>query len=349
MDQDNINDYNVVVNSWGGRLQNVELMRFVGSLLIMTYHLSILGYEAGTYLGTHCWVWVDFYFIITGAFTYRHYFDKQNQLKDYGSEALRYTFDKVRRFLPFTAIAVLLLYININIDALFNGDWKGFLFGFCDLPFEILYLSSSGIVSARLAPIWFLSAMFIVLPLIVYIMNKHSELWKILALTVPVLYFGRMGVNGSRAWPNDLVRAFAGISLGSFAYMVSIKIAKRQYGVIGKCVLTLFEVGSCMVALYISIKNIPAINLMELLFFNMIVLMLSGVTYSSITNLRLIRFLGEASMPMFIFHWAVGVIVLRFIESLSLRTFMYYFITIITSFALTYVTNLLKRQKRKIS
>lgn len=347
MAKDNINENNAVSDFFDGggyRFQNVELMRFVGILLIMMHHCYILGYS-GAYPGYNCWVWVDFYFILTGAFTYRHYIHKQNQIKDCGNEALRYTFNKFRKFLPYTIIAVLSQYIISNIGALTEGGWKAFICGFFDFPLEIIYLSSSGIVSARLAPIWFLSAMFIVLPLIVYIMNKHPELWKILVLTVPILYFGRMGINTSRAWPNDMVRAFACISLGSFAYMASREIAKKRYGIIGEFLLTLFETGSCVLALYISITNVlSAINLMELLFLVIIALMLSGATYSSTINSRFVRFLGEISMPMFIFHWAVGSMVGYFTENLRLRALLYYIVTIVIGIVATCLTNLLKQR-----
>ena len=328
----------ILKESGGSKLQNIEIMRFIGMLLIMGHHLYHIGYlyghgQDGLYLSNSGWVWVDFFFILTGAFTYNHYTHKQTEVQDCGSEGLRYTFHKFRKFLPYTTIAILLEYVMRNIDALANGNWKDFFLGFRALPYEVMYLSASGIISHRLGPIWFLSAMFIVLPLIVYIMNKHPELWKILAFICPIVYFGRMGgINGVSDWPNYMLRAFACISLGSFAYMVSEKIGKRPYGTLKKCMLTFFEVSSCMAAVYISFYNVAElIFLLELLFFVMVTLMLSGVTYSSTINFKFVKILGEISMPMFVFHWVVGSIVVYFTEDLLLRAFMYYAYTIIIS------------------
>lgn len=81
----------------GGQKQNIELLRFIGMLMIMGHHLYHIGYN-DSYICKNCWVWVDFYFILTGAFTYKHFSSRQNSVNP-GSEALSYTFQKFKRFL----------------------------------------------------------------------------------------------------------------------------------------------------------------------------------------------------------------------------------------------------------
>ena len=66
----NLVDENNKLTFEGGR-QNVELLRFIGMLLIMGHHLYHIGF-VGSYICRNCWVWVDFYFILTGIFTYKH-------------------------------------------------------------------------------------------------------------------------------------------------------------------------------------------------------------------------------------------------------------------------------------
>lgn len=59
------------MSAGGGQMQNVEFLRFIGMLMIMGHHLYFIGYS-DSYICKNGWVWVDFYFILTGAFTYRH-------------------------------------------------------------------------------------------------------------------------------------------------------------------------------------------------------------------------------------------------------------------------------------
>lgn len=84
---------------WGAKLKspNIELMRFLVMLLIMGHHLYHIGLE-GTYLTRNCWVWVDFYFIISGAFTYVHFQVHSKVADGEGSEALAYTLRKFKSF-----------------------------------------------------------------------------------------------------------------------------------------------------------------------------------------------------------------------------------------------------------
>ena len=55
--------------------------------------------------------------------------------------------------------------------------------------------------------------------MMVYLMQKVPEFWKVFAFTFPILYFGHKGVNTDRAWPNDMARALACMALGTLAYL----------------------------------------------------------------------------------------------------------------------------------
>ena len=128
----NLVDENNKLTFEGGR-QNVELLRFIGMLLIMGHHLYHIGF-VGSYICRNCWVWVDFYFILTGIFTYKHFSSILRIEKIHGSEALIYTIHKFKRFFGYTVIAVLLQYIIDNVDYLFTGRYT--------LIYKIIYLCS---------------------------------------------------------------------------------------------------------------------------------------------------------------------------------------------------------------
>ncbi len=162
---------------------NIELMRFLVMLLIMGHHLYHIGLE-GTYLTRNCWVWVDFYFIISGAFTYVHFQVHSKVADGEGSEALAYTLRKFKKFLIPVISTVVIQYCLNALTQMQCWNVKEFIKGMLYLPYEVMLLSSSGIVNPMVAPIWYLSAMFIVLPLVAYLIQAHKELWKIMAFTL---------------------------------------------------------------------------------------------------------------------------------------------------------------------
>jgi len=337
-----VDENNKLTFEGGG--QNVELLRFIGMLLIMGHHLYHIGF-VGSYICRNCWVWVDFYFILTGIFTYKHFSSIQDR-ENPGSEALIYTIHKFKRFFGYTVIAVLLQYIIDNVDYLFTGDIHSFIRSFIYAPYEILYLSSSGICSARVAPIWYLSAMLIVFPMMVYLMQKVPEFWKVFAFTFPILYFGHKGVNTDRAWPNDMARALACMALGTLAYLCAEFLAKQNVEKkIRKIILSGIEICSALFAIYVSVLNKDYINIMELLFFIICVLMISGVTYSSCIKGEVFKFLGKLSMPMFIFHWGIGSLANILTDNLKQRFLFYYIGTLLVAMLALGITRFLKQNE----
>ncbi len=209
------------------RLASVELARFIMMLLIMAHHLYLLGYSNG-YLGESCWAWVDFFYILTGYFTMQH-FTKYEDTTSCAKDALAYTFKKFRGFIPYIFVSVVLQYFLEAFPYILQHDVKAFVDSFVNIPYELLLISSSGIVWPKMAPIWFLSAMFLTLPVLIYLMLRFKDLWNILCYLLPVLYFGYYGVNTSRAWPNDLLRAFSGMALGTFIYVIAHILSERQF------------------------------------------------------------------------------------------------------------------------
>lgn len=84
------------------------------------------------------------------------------------------------------------------IMILLRHDIKAFADSFVNIPYELLLLSSSGIIWPKMAPIWFLSAMFLTLPVLIYLIIRFKDTWRILCYLHPIFYFGRMGLNTSR-------------------------------------------------------------------------------------------------------------------------------------------------------
>lgn len=311
------------------RIGSVDLARFLMILLIMAHHLYLFGYADG-YLGESCWAWVDYFFILTGYFTMSHFTAYEGK-DSYAKEALIYTLKKFKGFMPYVFAAVVLQYFLEALPYLLQHDVRLFIDSFVDLPYELLLLSSSGIVWSKLAPIWFLSAMLLTLPVLIYLLLRFKDLWRILCWLLPVMYYGRYGINTSRAWPNDLLRAFSGMALGTFVYIMAYELNKMQSSAKRRLIFTIVELCSFGIGVFITVWNKDCMNLLILLFVLNAGIMLSGYSYTS--NLRgpFWDFLGKISLPMFIFHWAIGTIVGRIFTENIIRVWIYYLATVMVS------------------
>lgn len=50
---------------------NVELVRFIGSLIIMASHIENMGFENYPFISG--WIFVEFFLFITGYYTAKHF------------------------------------------------------------------------------------------------------------------------------------------------------------------------------------------------------------------------------------------------------------------------------------
>ncbi len=148
----------------------IEINRFVAILIIMGHHLYRTGAE--NYHFAMGWVFVEFFFILTGYFTAKHL------CKSKENNTIKYTFTKFKKIIGLTCIAILceyaleffMLYYDIGVY-----DLKIIREFFKDLPFELLLIGSS-YTAPKLVPVWYLSALFIVFPLFCLLFQiKHKE------------------------------------------------------------------------------------------------------------------------------------------------------------------------------
>ena len=338
---DNNMDVNTPSNGEMVHVGAVDLVRFICSLLIMAHHMSGLNFLV-TGMFFNCWAWVDYFFILTGYFT-RSHFEKHLASEPYSTEAMKYTWHKFKRYIPYEFAAVILMDCLLFRQYSTGDGMFEVLEKFMDFPYEVLLLSSSGIAFANLATIWFLSAMAITLPLLIYLMVSRKDLWNILSWMIPLLYYGRYGVNSAREWPNDLLRAFSCMALGTFLYALVREIRKASWIKGRKMLLTLVEVAAFGFAVYITVYNKSYLNLVALLFSVNVVSMLSGCSWTSSIKGGFLKTLGQMSMPMFLFHLVVGSAAGSLPVSIGMKIVIYYLGTIAISFVLVQMENRRKK------
>lgn len=327
------------------RMGFVDSFRFLMILLIMSHHIYMFGYS-DQYLFSSCWAWVDYFFLLTGFFTMAH-FAGQDSPGSCAKESLTYTFRKMAAYFPLVFLAVTAQYIAAALPFLEAGQPKKFIHAFYDWPYEVLLLSSTGIVWPKMPPIWFLSAMALTLPLLVYVILRFRDLRLILSWFIPFLYYGYMKINTVRDWPNDMVRAFCCMMFGIFVYFISQKLKSMELSSLKKIFLTAAELTALLLCLYITIFNKATMNLLPLLFFVHSVILLSGRSHTAGIKGSLCTYLGALSMPMFLLHWPVGTIAMRLAAGNTGRLCIYYAGTILLSAAAVFLQRKVKSRQTK--
>lgn len=326
------------------RLGSVEIMRFIGMLMIMTHHVYVLGFQ-GNYPLRLSWVWVDFFFMLTGYYTAKHFADySSKEGHNLSKTIMMYNINKFKGYFVLTAIAIVLQYfINLFV---YRFDMKTAFIVFIKMPYELLFLTSSGVATPELAPVWYLSAVFLMLPLVAYLFIKWRDFWYIISWLLPLLYLGKFGVNTVREWPNDMLRATAYLVLGTFVYLVSEELRKIEVKKIYELLLTALEVGS-----FVTVVGLTAVNydnsVIILLFVIGMIIMLSQKSLTRKLSSSFTDFLGKISLPMFLFHWGIGSLINVAVSNTYLKLALYYIGSIAVAAVVAMIIDAIK--KRKIS
>ena len=225
------------------RIGVVGIWRFVFSLLIMRFHLynlHITDDESFSY----AWIYVEFFFILTGYFTAKHFCTVRVQTNEDitpGAYSIQYTIHKLCPIMIYIVVGVVAEYLIEGYPVLASGSVKSFIYGLRDLPLEVTLLLNGEGIWPHLAPLWYLSAMFITMPLLSYLIQKIPDLLlNIVSWVLPIIYYTHT-TDLFRA--HKPVRAFVGMCLGCFVFCAAEKLSRLSLPTHKKIVLTIIEIG----------------------------------------------------------------------------------------------------------
>lgn len=340
-------------NSKNIRMAIVDLWKFIAAVMIMIHHLYYLSpaFEGKDYPGYFSWIYVEFFFILTGYFTYRH-FARQDSRENIVRSSLSYTWRKFKPFLPYTTIAVTLQYLlSAPYTELLQGNFRKFLYSFADYPLEVMLLGETHVSQQRLVPIWFLSAMLIVFPLIgLLVQLKNKYLILLISGAYPLFYYGRVTL-GNRVWPDDLLRAAAGLLLGVFLCVLCDIVREKQMIPQSQNVaklLTAAEIVCMLLAFLFIIRADKSLwRVIILLFAAGLSVMLSRRSLTAKLKSPVIAYLGKLSMPMFIWQWVTATIVIRLGQLVPLPTVVSVALYFVGTFVISAVSYQLVEAFRK--
>lgn len=232
---------------------SLALYKIITCLLIMMHHTYLLGQPSNDYLFYSGLLYVEFFLMISGWFTAQGV-DLQEDGLGYAPVA-KIVRKMIRGVLPYVLICVHLRYLLELLTSPASPGDKAFLAA--GMPFEMLFGRMNGLYFTELYnPLWYLSGVFLVLPIFHCILIKHKDFYfHILIFAAPACLYGYLLQNYGNAMCYDwvtwngvfvsgLIRILAGLTLGAAAYSVSKVLRKKEYTPLGRSVITLLEVGA---------------------------------------------------------------------------------------------------------
>lgn len=281
----------------------IELCRFVFAFCLIWFHFGCVPFlnKNGEWAVFHNgYLIVEYFFILTGYFSVAHIEKTRGQAFSIGS----YVLHKYISLLPYMALSVFCAYPLIFV----GGYPKRQILNF---PLEIFGLYKGFSPEAINLHLWFVGAMIIALPILLYSVTKlkHDTLLY-LSFVIPLLIYGYIlndqGTLDSWAFQLGILRALAGMFLGCFLYYVSIILRGFKFTLAGKITITIIEVSTFGIALiYLLLPNYRYD-----IFFIFIISISLLCTFSHksfLNNLssRFLCFLGNLSMPIYFFHYPI--------------------------------------------
>lgn len=339
----------------------IDFLRILFCLCIMLLHWG--QWVGDTDLYAPCgYIGVQFFFMVSGYYIAAEIaILESNHPKsmDLAKETKTVFFKKWKKIVPYFLVAAA---ISIIIVSIFNHPGKAQLQENLRLYiFEVLMLQMAGFPTyAIMGTEWYLSAFFLVLPLLYPIIRNHRKMYtQIIAPIVFILLMGYSAYNygnytSPASWTGlcfeGILRAIACLSAGCVCYEVSAfisscKVWKKRERVI----LTVAELGIWFMVFYeiFTAKSFSYMDFIITLFILCgLCLTFSGVTYSKkIFSGYYTTIAAKMSIPLFLCHGYLLVFLPKYLENYnkyySLGVFLIW--ALITSLADLFIVRCMKK------
>lgn len=323
--------------SGAARNNYIDLLRFLFCMIIFIHHSGHVTRGKVVLLPSGGLV-ADAFFMLSGYYAIKHISKIcQNKDGDAGSEydkltghpmgySIRYTLNKLLKALPYVAFGTVIIYILELLILLITGaeiTLVDITSKLRDMIIELTYLPLTGIMGPidpmkyRNTPMWFLSAMLIALPVVMYLAIKCKDVFKnYIIWFIPPMLQGWMVVKfgGVLPWQDfvgpvnsGIIRGFSSLLMGVGIYHVSMALRKNKSIIAKTSVATVIEF---LVLTLFIVNVIKGVNGYEELFSLYLIALtlayaLSGITYTSKISWAPLEFLGRVSLPVYCLHWGI--------------------------------------------
>lgn len=279
----------------------IDIWRFIACLMIMIHHLDNIGFTSWEYPFYSGFIFVEFFFIISGYFAVVHFRKcMTSSVDDRAREAIYYTYKKFAYFFPYTFIAISIIYL-INIIS-------GNVCSFTNYIFEITLIAGSfkDYIFTSIPPLWFLAALIIVFPFFTFLCQMKSKyVLFMISFYVPLFIYGYFEQMANIQFPISILRALSALLLGNLVWELSSKLGEKNFSKIHKIILTIMEIGISSFIFYNLYHNNVHFRFAILCFLVLSVIILSKQSYTSNINGKFYSYLGKISMVIYVMHWVI--------------------------------------------
>ena len=305
------------------RDNRIELYRFIFACIIMIFHAHNVNNGQGHPIPLGH-VFVEFFFFLTGYFTYQNIKKGVSENKiDISVYPFQYTWKKILKFYPYIIMTAIFYALTSIVFSLFRGySIKKSILEFSGMPFDILLLQITGICkNPNFNAWWYLSALIFLLPLVSLLFYGKYVRGGGYTYTVyfaPLLIYGAFAVRiNGLDWETELCgiirtglfRGFAGLCVGCLISDVKDKFSKVRLLKSGKIFVTIVEVGTYIISIIIAWKYNGIENstfLIVLLLIIGLIITFSNQSYTIYLDKNIFGFLGKISLPLYICHYSCG-------------------------------------------
>lgn len=288
----------------------IELWRFLAAITILFYHTNHLGYR----IACGGWIFVEFFFIVSGYYTTAHFSSGGELPAVPEKEALLYTLKKLVRVLPYAICGILLSVVaNVLNGNILYSDISTLII---ELPLHFSMLKMCGFTYFDLCrQLWYLTGLLLVLPILILLINKKRDFLKYIGCwLIPILCYMFLFIwHGDVSYWDDgsslhcLIRALAGVTLGSLVYHFSTWVRPIIEKWKDKDYLKAFEVllmvAVIVVAFAVDVSSSPVAFIYIMVI--SLCITFSGFGVKINRNRRFFEYLGKLSLPVFCLHLPV--------------------------------------------
>ncbi len=341
----------------------IEFLRFIASLSILVYHFELIYLERSIHF-MHLYIWVEFFFIISGFFLAKNINNKES--------AIEYTWKQIKKLYPIYLLGFIATFIVTNI--FFHTTLKGLLISLWKTKFEIFLINIFSLDPyTNLINLGggssYIGALLIGTLFVYYMIQNHKKVFQNLApIFILCGYCLLLNTFGNLSqWahlitiPSGIIRAICGLSVGAFLYLT----LNDKFKKLGNTKNSMIVIVSLFVAVgLIVFKN--SINSFDLVFYVVIFGMMIASSYNikipyvsnTFVGIGLLNkiciYLGNLSYPIFIFHYVVIFYFKNFLSPMSykIELIAVSFCTIILAMLILFIQNkiipMMKSKKKTV-
>lgn len=289
----------------------IELLRFAFALIIACYHLGC-SIQFSEERFKHGYMAVEFFFFVSGYFFAKSIKKKySSQVDDLPGESLKFMGRKYLSFAyDYIAVIIMTVIAWVPYFSLTFKDWVIKVIG--AVPTFLLVQMFGFRTAEWFVPVWYLSAMLIVMFILTPVMIKAGRFYSLyIAPVVSLAILGLIvntsgGLNVSITWNEKLpfasvLRAFAEISLGCLCYYVIDSGILEKFNKYIMSVIGILMFIPPVLYMILDFEKTLELPCALLLFFGTAISLQNKDTFRFLNN-RFIYFLGRLSLPVFLCH-----------------------------------------------